>query len=151
MWQLQVHEQSTGQHLYTLQMMNVIGPIVSSRRVCVPVSGDDKMKYRGQRIGRRRQGPDFLGSSALKTELSTCNKLSKAAKVSRKSGRSSFHLFMEESSSETTRDSHSFPMRPMSILDFFVAYRVLCAYPSISASLINQMKQDILHGFPGGC
>ena len=68
-----------------------------------------------------------------------------------KPGSVSFHLFIDESSSATTRDSHSAPMKPISILDFIVAYKVLRAKPSISESLINHMKQVILHGLPGGC
>ncbi len=42
-------------------------------------------------------------------------------------------------------------MRPVSIFDFFVEYKVLNVNPRISTSLIWAIKAEILHGFPGGC
>lgn len=42
-------------------------------------------------------------------------------------------------------------MRPVSIFDLFVEYRVLSVNPRISANLMCAMKAEILHGFPAGC
>ena len=69
----------------------------------------------------------------------------------RNCGRESFHLFRDESSSATTRCSHSGPMRPVRIFDFFVEYKVLRAKARISHCLSKHTNDVILQGFPGGC
>jgi len=67
------------------------------------------------------------------------------------SGKESFHLFMDESNSVTTRSSHWPPIRPVKSLDFLLEYNVRNVKASISQSRKWTLNAVTLDGFPGGC